>query len=130
MSCSVMCVRFSLSRPKQHVTMATAVACDETSDMECTVCHEHFTLPKLNPCGHLLCGHCLITRLKSQPEAKCLSADAPSWNLMSGRTEAWKTSLTVFPLTWPWRLWWKPIVCCRSSMHAASVSTRRLCLCV
>ena len=71
MSCSVMCVRFSLSRPKQHVTMATAVACDETSDMECTVCHEHFTLPKLLPCGHLLCRHCLITRLKSQPEAKC-----------------------------------------------------------
>ena len=65
------CHSFCLSRPTQHVTMATAVARDEPSDMECTVCHEHFTLPKLLPCGHLLCRHCLVTWLKSQPEAKC-----------------------------------------------------------
>ena len=71
MSRSVMSVCFSLSRPTQHVTMATAVACDEPSDMECTVCHEQFTHPKLLPCGHLLCRHCVVTRLKSQPEAKC-----------------------------------------------------------
>ena len=51
--------------------MATAVACDEPSNMECTVCHEHFTLPKLLPCGHLLCRHCLVSWLKSQPEASC-----------------------------------------------------------
>ena len=51
--------------------MATAVGLDEPSDMECTVCHEHFTLPKLLPCGHLLCRHCLISWLKSQPEAHC-----------------------------------------------------------
>ena len=51
--------------------MATAVACDEASNMECTVCHEHFTLPKLLPCGHLLCRHCLVSWLKSQPEASC-----------------------------------------------------------
>ena len=51
--------------------MATAVACDEPNNMECTVCHEHFTLPKLLPCGHLLCRHCLVSRLKSQPEASC-----------------------------------------------------------
>ena len=51
--------------------MATAVACDEPSNMECTVCHEHFTLPKLLPCGHLLCRHCLVSWLKSQPEANC-----------------------------------------------------------
>ena len=51
--------------------MATAVACDEASNMECTVCHEHFTLPKLLPCGHLLCRHCLVSWLKSQPEANC-----------------------------------------------------------
>ena len=71
MSRSVMSVCFSLSLPTQHVTMATALACDEPSDMECTMCHEHFTLPKLLPCGHLLCRHCLVKRLKSQPEAKC-----------------------------------------------------------
>ena len=57
--------------PTQDVTMATAAALDEPSHMECTVCHEHFTLPKLLPCGHLLCRHCLITWLKSQPEAIC-----------------------------------------------------------
>ena len=57
--------------PTQDVTMATAVAWDEPSHMECTVCHEHFTLPKLLPCGHLLCRHCLVTWLKSQPEANC-----------------------------------------------------------
>ena len=51
--------------------MATAVACDEASNMECTLCHEHFTLPKLLPCGHLLCRHCLVSWLKSQPEASC-----------------------------------------------------------
>ena len=51
--------------------MATAVGLDELSDMECTVCHEHFTLPKLLPCDHLLCRHCLISWLKSQPEAHC-----------------------------------------------------------
>ena len=71
MSHSVMSVCFSLSRPTQHVTMATAAACDVPSDMECTVCHIPFTLPKLLPCGHLLCRHCLVTWLKSQPEAKC-----------------------------------------------------------
>ena len=116
--------------PTQDVTMATAAAWDEPSYMECTVCHEHFTLPKLLPCGHLLCRHCLVTWLKSQPEVSCLSAAALSWILRSGRVEAWKTSLTVFPLTWPWRLWWKPIVCCLSSMHVACVSTWRLCPCV
>ena len=57
--------------PTQDVTMATAVAWDEPSHMDCTVCHEHFTLPKLLPCGHLLCRHCLVTWLKSQPEANC-----------------------------------------------------------
>ena len=48
-----------------------AVAWNEPSHMECTVCHEHFTLPKLLPCGHLLCRHCLVMWLKSQPEANC-----------------------------------------------------------
>ena len=51
--------------------MATSAALDKPSHMECTVCHEHFTLPKLLPCGHLLCRHCLVSWLKSQPEANC-----------------------------------------------------------
>ena len=57
--------------PTQDVTMATAAALDEASNMECTVCHEHLTLPKLLPCGHLLCRHCLVSWLKSQPEPNC-----------------------------------------------------------
>ncbi|KAK7094667.1 tripartite motif-containing protein 2-like [Littorina saxatilis] len=52
--------------------MATeAVTTVEPSDMECTVCHEHFTLPRILPCGHLLCRHCLVTWLNAQPEANC-----------------------------------------------------------
>ena len=67
---SCLCVSVG-HNPTQDVTMATAVALDEASNMECTVCHEHFTLPKLLPCGHLLCRYCLVSWLKSQPEAKC-----------------------------------------------------------
>ncbi|XP_070176282.1 tripartite motif-containing protein 2-like [Littorina saxatilis] len=52
--------------------MATAaVTTVAPSDMECTVCHEHFTLPRILPCGHLLCRDCLVTWLHSQPEANC-----------------------------------------------------------
>ena len=67
---SCLCVSVG-HNPTQDVTMATAAALDEPSNMECTVCHEHFTLPKLLPCGHLLCRHCLVSWLKSQPEANC-----------------------------------------------------------
>ena len=67
---SCLCVSVG-HNPTQDVTMATAAALDEASNMECTVCHEHFTLPKLLPCGHLLCRHCLVSWLKSQAEANC-----------------------------------------------------------
>ena len=67
---SCLCVSVG-HNPTQDVTMATAAALDEASNMECTVCHEHFSLPKLLPCGHLLCRHCLVSWLKSQPEANC-----------------------------------------------------------
>ena len=67
---SCLCVSVG-HNPTQDVTMASAAALDEPSNMECTVCHEHFTLPKLLPCGHLLCRHCLVSWLKSQPEANC-----------------------------------------------------------
>ncbi len=67
---SCLCVSVG-HNPTQDVTMATAAALDEPSNMECTVCHEHFTLPKLLPCGHLLCRHCLVSWLKSQAEANC-----------------------------------------------------------
>ena len=51
--------------------MATAPFASEPSESECSVCHEQFTEPKLLPCGHLLCRHCLLSWLKSQAEANC-----------------------------------------------------------
>ena len=51
--------------------MATASVPVEPNEEECSVCHEQFTEPKLLPCGHLTCRHCLLSRLKSQAEAKC-----------------------------------------------------------
>ena len=51
--------------------MATALVPVEPNEEECSVCHEQFTEPKLLPCGHLLCRHCLLSWLKSQAEAKC-----------------------------------------------------------
>ena len=51
--------------------MASASATDEPSNMDCTICHERFTVPKFLPCGHLLCRNCLVKWLSSGPEAKC-----------------------------------------------------------
>ena len=51
--------------------MATASVTAEADDKECPVCHELFTDPKLLPCGHLLCRHCLISWLQSKAEAHC-----------------------------------------------------------
>ena len=51
--------------------MATASVLVEPNEEECSVCHEQFTEPKLLPCGHLMCRHCLLSWLKSQAEAKC-----------------------------------------------------------
>ena len=53
------------------LAMATASLPVEPNEEECSVCHEQFTEPKLLPCGHLLCRHCLLSWLKSQAEAKC-----------------------------------------------------------
>lgn len=43
----------------------------EPDDRECSVCHELYTDPKLLPCGHLLCGRCLVSWLHTQPAARC-----------------------------------------------------------
>ncbi len=51
--------------------MATASVPVEADDKECPVCHELFTDPKLHPCGHLLCRHCLISWLQSKAQAHC-----------------------------------------------------------
>nr|KAG5712432.1 hypothetical protein BaRGS_011406 [Batillaria attramentaria] len=39
--------------------------------MECPVCHEEFSQPKILPCAHLLCRDCLVTWLKSEGDAEC-----------------------------------------------------------
>ena len=51
--------------------MATASVPVEADDKECPVCHELFADPKLLPCGHLLCRHCLISWLQSKAQAHC-----------------------------------------------------------
>ena len=98
--------------------MATAVACDEASNMECTVCprtlHSSQTPP---PCGHLLCRHCLVSWLKSQPEANCPLCRCA----IVDPKERKGRSLEDIADGFSHRLghggfWWKPIVCCRSSM--------------
>lgn len=51
--------------------MASAADLTELNEKECSVCHELFIEPKLLACGHLMCRHCLISWLKSLPEAQC-----------------------------------------------------------
>ena len=52
-------------------TMATASVPVPADDKKCSVCHKLFTDPKLLPCSHLLCRHCLISWLQSKAEANC-----------------------------------------------------------
>ncbi|XP_070212929.1 E3 ubiquitin-protein ligase TRIM33-like isoform X2 [Littorina saxatilis] len=51
--------------------MATASQPVEPNEKECSVCHEDFTDPKVLPCGHLLCRHCLLSWLNTQTDAHC-----------------------------------------------------------
>nr|KAG5714363.1 hypothetical protein BaRGS_018580 [Batillaria attramentaria] len=39
--------------------------------MECAVCHEEYTDPKILPCAHLLCHNCLVSWLKTHDDAQC-----------------------------------------------------------
>ncbi|KAK7091656.1 E3 ubiquitin-protein ligase TRIM71-like [Littorina saxatilis] len=52
--------------------MASASVPVDLEEMECSVCHEFFTDPKLLPCGHCLCRHCLLSWLDSQSQAAAL----------------------------------------------------------
>ena len=56
----------SLFQASRSDAMATASVPTEPNEKECSVCHEPFTEPKLLPCGHLMCHHCLLSWLKSQ----------------------------------------------------------------
>ncbi|XP_076436818.1 E3 ubiquitin/ISG15 ligase TRIM25-like [Babylonia areolata] len=50
--------------------MATAAE-PEVKDWECSICREPFTIPKLMPCGHVLCCHCLLSWLIPRQKASC-----------------------------------------------------------
>ena len=43
----------------------------EMSELDCSVCHEAYTCPKVLPCGHLLCHQCLLSLGKSQSQPLC-----------------------------------------------------------
>ena len=51
--------------------MAASVPWIKPGHIECKACGQQFTEPKLLLCGHLLCRHCLVTRLQAEPEAHC-----------------------------------------------------------
>ena len=82
---------------RSTLAMATASVPVEPNEEECSVCHEQFTEPKLLPCGHLLCRHCLLSWLKSQLRQSVLSAAAPSWNQRSGEAKSLEDIADGFP---------------------------------
>lgn len=43
-----------------------AVTASEPPELECAVCHEEFTEPKILPCTHRVCRTCLLTWLHTQ----------------------------------------------------------------
>ncbi|KAK7093099.1 hypothetical protein V1264_008749 [Littorina saxatilis] len=67
--------------------MATASLRIEPDEMECSVCHEHFKEPKVLPCGHVLCRHCLLSWLQSQAEALCPLCRCPINEEKDGRSK-------------------------------------------
>ena len=58
-------------------TATAAVTAEEVSELDCPVCHEAFTCPKVLPCGHLLCSACLLSWGQSQPQPLCPLCQSP-----------------------------------------------------
>ncbi|PVD36811.1 hypothetical protein C0Q70_03801 [Pomacea canaliculata] len=54
--------------------MATVV---QIYDTECTVCNNGFKVPKILPCGHLLCRECVISWMDSKSYAGCPFCTCP-----------------------------------------------------
>lgn len=52
-------------------SMATEHSTSEGRELECPVCHEEFSVPKILPCAHLLCRDCLLTWLRADMHALC-----------------------------------------------------------
>ncbi|XP_070205383.1 uncharacterized protein [Littorina saxatilis] len=79
--------------------MATAAgASSADSDTECSVCHELFKNPKLLPCAHVLCRHCLLSWLASNPEALCpLCRGAIADPKEKSKTKGWEEVVDALP---------------------------------
>ncbi|XP_070206249.1 E3 ubiquitin-protein ligase TRIM56-like [Littorina saxatilis] len=79
--------------------MATAAgASSADNDTECSVCHELFKNPKLLPCAHVLCRHCLLSWLASNPEAFCpLCRGAIADPKEKSKTKRWEEVVDVLP---------------------------------
>ncbi|XP_076436899.1 E3 ubiquitin-protein ligase TRIM45-like isoform X2 [Babylonia areolata] len=78
--------------------MATAAAQDDDPrDTECIVCHELLTVPKILPCGHLLCRHCLLSWLKTPPDAKCPVCRFPILDAQRASQESLDDVVDTFP---------------------------------
>ncbi|XP_070205292.1 tripartite motif-containing protein 3-like [Littorina saxatilis] len=79
--------------------MATATAASSAdSDTECSVCHELFKNPKLLPCAHVLCRHCLLSWLASNPEALCpLCRGAIADPKEKSKTKGWEEVVDALP---------------------------------
>ncbi|XP_070205384.1 uncharacterized protein [Littorina saxatilis] len=78
--------------------MATAAGATTDSDTECSVCHELFKKPKLLPCAHVLCRHCLLSWLASNPEALCpLCRGAIADPKDKSKTKGWEEVVDALP---------------------------------
>ena len=100
--------------------MAASVTWIKPSLMECKACGQQFTEPKLLLCGHLLCRHCLVTRLQAKPEAHCpvcYRAIVDPKERKSGQSpediaDGFPTELAMAALIEADRLLSKPHTCC------------------
>ncbi|XP_025114005.1 protein PML-like isoform X2 [Pomacea canaliculata] len=55
----------------EHSKMATTSPDNRAKELECPVCNNHFIMPKILPCGHLVCRHCIIFLISSKNELHC-----------------------------------------------------------
>ncbi|KAK7094732.1 E3 ubiquitin-protein ligase Midline-1-like isoform X2 [Littorina saxatilis] len=99
--------------------MATASVLVEPEDMDCSVCHELLSDPKLLPCGHCLCRHCLLSWLHSQPHPMCplcrcaiVDAEEGGRTSMEDITEGFPTDLAIAALVEARRLLERDHKCC------------------
>ncbi|KAK7089862.1 hypothetical protein V1264_024202 [Littorina saxatilis] len=100
--------------------MATASVPVEPEDMDCSVCHELLSDPKLLPCGHCLCRHCLLSWLHSQRPALCplcrcaivVDADEQGRTSMEEIADGLPTDLAIAALVEARRLLERDHKCC------------------